>query len=137
MKWAIQIGQLIGCHYIVFWLFPIASNNAIYGQSTCKRDSNAFETYGCYDFNENFSLIIFYLLYCIYFWISSLQIRFGYSDWREPSSLTREATSMRQNLNLIYYNLPFLLELKTVLDWCFTKTSLDIFQWLELSEINN
>jgi Piezo non-specific cation channel, R-Ras-binding domain len=38
---------------------------------------------------------------------------------------------------MIFYNLPFLLELKTVLDWCFTKTSLDVFQWLELAEINN
>ena len=40
-------------------------------------------------------------------------------------------------MNLIFYNLPFLIELKTVLDWCFTKTSLDIFQWFELAEINN
>lgn len=38
---------------------------------------------------------------------------------------------------MIYYNLPFLVELKTTLDWCFTKTTLDIFQWLELAEINN
>lgn len=33
--------------------------------------------------------------------------------------------------------MPFLLELKTILDWCFQKTSLDIFQWLELAEIDS
>jgi len=66
-----------------------------------------------------------------------MQIRFGLPDWREPSSLTSTLTDLRQNLNLIYYNLPFLVELKTTLDWCFTKTTLDIFQWLELAEINN
>jgi piezo-type mechanosensitive ion channel component 1/2 len=66
-----------------------------------------------------------------------MQIRYGLPDWREPSSLTSTLTAVRQNLNLIYYNLPFLVELKTTLDWCFTKTTLDIFQWLELAEINN
>lgn len=29
------------------------------------------------------------------------------------------------------------MEFKTTLDWCLTKTTLDIFQWLELAEINN
>ena len=38
---------------------------------------------------------------------------------------------------MIFYNIPLMLEFKTILDWCFTKTSLDIFQWLELAEINN
>ncbi len=33
--------------------------------------------------------------------------------------------------------MPFLVELKTTLDWCLTKTTLDIFQWLELAEVNN
>lgn len=31
--------------------------------------------------------------------------------------------------------MPFLLELKTLLDWCFTKTSLDTSQWLQLSNV--
>jgi hypothetical protein len=131
-----QIVLLIYFHYVIFWLFPIASNEAIYGQSTCNPESNAFKDYGCFDFNQNIHLIIFYLLFCEYFRQSALQIRYGFSDWKEPSSLTRRATSLAQNLNLIYYNLPFLVELKTVLDWYFTKTSLDIFQWLELTEIN-
>jgi hypothetical protein len=38
---------------------------------------------------------------------------------------------------MIVYKLPFLMELKTVLDWVFTKTSLDVIQWLELTEINH
>lgn len=32
--------------------------------------------------------------------------------------------------------MPFLLELKTILDWCFTKTALDLDQWLQLAQIN-
>jgi hypothetical protein len=35
---------------------------------------------------------------------------------------------------LLYYNIPFMMELKTILDWCFTKTSMDMFQWLQLAQ---
>jgi hypothetical protein len=68
---------------------------------------------------------------------SALQIRYGYPDWKDPSSLTSTYGLFPWLGNMIFYSLPFLLELKTVLDWCFTKTSLDVFQWLELGEINN
>ena len=33
----------------------------------------------------------------------------------------------------IYLAIPFLLELKTISDWTFTKTALDIFQWFKLA----
>lgn len=36
LKWSMQILLLIFYHFIVFWLFPIASNEAIYGQPICK-----------------------------------------------------------------------------------------------------
>jgi hypothetical protein len=38
---------------------------------------------------------------------------------------------------LIYYNLPFLLELKTTLDWCFTKTALDLMEWWQIAQFNS
>jgi len=122
---------------VIFWLFPNASNNAIYGQPICnENDKDNYKNYGCYDFKKNYHLMIFYVIFCIYFMYSAVQIRHGYPDWKNPSSLTANDNFLSLNLNLIFYNLPFLVELKTVLDWCFTKTSLDIFQWLELSEIN-
>jgi piezo-type mechanosensitive ion channel component 1/2 len=31
-----QIILLILYHFVIFWLFPIASNEAIYGQPVCK-----------------------------------------------------------------------------------------------------
>ena len=118
-------------------MFPLASNDALYGNPTCSRDSSIFKKYGCYDFKENYYLIVFYLIFCLYFMFSALQIRQGYPDWKEPSSLTSKVDAFHMNGNLIFYSLPFMLELKTILDWCFTKTSLDIFQWLELAEINH
>lgn len=50
LKWVMQITLLLVYHYVIFWLFPIASNDAIYGQPTCKRSSAIFSTYGCFDF---------------------------------------------------------------------------------------
>jgi hypothetical protein len=68
--------------------------------------------------------------------LSALQLRYGYPDWRLPSSLTQTLAKPQFFSHLGFYNLPFLMELKTILDWCWSKTSLDLFQWLELAEIN-
>lgn len=138
LKWIIQIILLLAYHVVIFWVFPIASNDAIYGQPHCNRNAEStFKQYGCFDFKSNFHLIFFYIIFCQYFRLSALQIRYGYADWKEPSSLTSTYGVFPWLGNMIFYSLPFLLELKTVLDWCFTKTSMDVFQWLELAEINN
>lgn len=34
----------------------------------------------------------------------------------------------------IYRALPFLYELRSVIDWTFTSTSLDIFQWFKMED---
>lgn len=36
----------------------------------------------------------------------------------------------------ILRSLPFLTELKLVMDWTFVQTSLDLFQWFKLEDIN-
>lgn len=113
---------------MIFWLFPLASNDAIYGKPRCdKSNENTYRQYGCYDFKSNYSLIIFYMIFCVYFWLSALQIRDGYPDFKDPSSLTRSYGLGPYLKNMIFYNLPLMMEFKTILDWCFTKTSLDIF----------
>lgn len=68
--------------------------------------------------------------------LSALQIRYGYPDYKEPSSLTATDGLGPVLLMRVFHMLPFMQELKTILDWCFQKTSLDLFQWLELVEIN-
>jgi Piezo non-specific cation channel, R-Ras-binding domain len=137
LKWIIQIVLLFIYHFVIFWLFPLASNDAIYGQPHCNEQSTMYADYKCFDFKKNGYLIVFYIIFCRYFQLSALQIRHGYPDWKNPSSLTAKLDILHYIGNMIFYNLPFLLELKTVLDWCFTKTALDVNQWLELCEINH
>lgn len=135
-KWLAQWALLIFYHILCFWYFPLSSNIAIYGTPYCLTTSSQYSKYGCFDFRQNGYLIIFYLIFCYYFMLSALQIRHGYPDWRLPSSLTTVVARHRHIAHLIFYNLPFLVELKTILDWCWSKTSLDLMQWLELAEIN-
>lgn len=51
--------------------------------------------------------------------LSSLQIRYGYPDFKEPSSLTSKDGLGPVLLYRIFHMLPFMQELKTILDWCF------------------
>ncbi len=126
-KWLTQWVLLIIYHFLVFWFFPLVSNEAIYGTPYCDSGSSMYDKYGCYSFKQNGYVIFFYLLFCYYFMLSALQIRHGYPDWRMPSSLTQTVSKPEFFKHLGFYNLPFLMELKTVLDWCWSKTSLDVF----------
>lgn len=38
------------------------------------------------------------------------------------------------HVNLVTKAIPFLFELGSILDWTFTKTSLDLFQWMKLED---
>lgn len=40
-------------------------------------------------------------------------------------------------LFLGYYNIPFLFEMRAIIDWTFAKTSLDVYQWIKLAQIQS
>jgi hypothetical protein len=64
---------LILVHIMVFWYFPIYGNISLYETAECPFDA----PYGCRTFGENKALIVLYILYCIYFMYSALQIKYG------------------------------------------------------------
>lgn len=72
MKWVIQWVLLILYHVVVFWFFPLSSNDAIYGTPYCDTTSSQYSKYGCLSFKQNTYLIIFYLIFCYYFMLSAL-----------------------------------------------------------------
>jgi hypothetical protein len=126
VKYISLIALILVYHLVIFWIFPLVSNYAIYGQPTCDPTSVSYTEVGCFNFSSNIYLIIFYLIFCRYFTLSALQIRYGLPDFRKGSSLMAKFDLAHSLRYRVFYLLPFLLELKTVLDWCFTKTSLDI-----------
>ncbi len=83
---------------------------------------------------QNSSLIFLYILCCIYFYLTSLQIKYGFPLITKGQYFA-SSTSLYSRLAFkIYRNVPFLYELRGILDWTITKTSLDLFQWFKLED---
>lgn len=89
------------------------------------------------DFNSQPILISFYLLKMIYLYLSSMQIMHGYPAFVQGQFLTdsNEPGIPRWLVYIAYRAIPFVYELRTLLDWTITKTSLTFFEWLKLEDI--
>jgi hypothetical protein len=89
------------------------------------------------DFRSQKVLITFYLLKLIYLYLSSLQIMHGYPAFIQGQFLTdsNEPGIFRWLIYIAYRAIPFVYELRTLLDWTVTKTSLTFFEWLKLEDI--
>lgn len=44
-------------------------------------------------------------------------------------------SSINRYILLGYMNVPFLLEMKMMIDWMVTRTSLDLFQWIKVAQV--
>ena len=89
----------------------------------------------CNDFNNNIALEVFYIIYIFYFIFSGLQVKFGFYDMKRKSMLKSGSSSINGNINTIYKSIPFLYEIKLAIDWTFTSTCLDLFQWNKFESI--
>ena len=112
VHWALAIVV----HILIFWYFPIN---------------------GGYDFQENVFVQIFYILYLLQMIFASQQIRYGLPSFTKVSfPLMRHVSSVSSGLFKVYRGAPFLFEIRTILDWTFTKTSLNLFQWFKFEDIH-
>ena len=89
----------------------------------------------CNDFNTNNSLIFFYIFYLLYLIPSALQIKYGFKEMKKKSILRRNHTEFNNLLVTIFLKIPFLNEIKNILDWTLTSTSLDLSQWIQFESI--
>lgn len=85
-------------------------------------------------FFQNGSLIILYVLCCLYFYLSSLQIKYGFPLITKGQYFASSTSLYNRIAFKIYRNVPFLYELRAILDWTITKTSLDLFQWFKMED---
>ena len=74
LKLCVHYGLVLLVHILLFFVVPKDSNRAFY---------------------ENTSLIILYLLCCLYFTLNSLQIKYGYPYITKRSSLTKPTLANR------------------------------------------
>lgn len=70
---------------------------------------------------------------CVYLLLSALQIRYGLPIHKEASSvLQKHHDPIALILAQVYVAIPFAVELRCLLDFTFSKTALDIFQFWQL-----
>lgn len=128
---------IIFYHALIFWYWPLASSLTVYGKPHCDPSmTKQYEQYGCLLFHSSWSLNGLYILVCILFMFTGYQVRYGQPDFRTMSALTEDCSDLSNIFFLVYYNIPFIHEIKVIMDWSLTSTSLDMNQWLTLSNIN-
>lgn len=62
-------------------------------------------------------------------------MRIGLPEIRKGSFLMDSFNPVSGVIYRGYLAIPFIFELRTLIDWTFTTTSLDAFQWIKLAQI--
>eukprot|EP01155_Anaeramoeba_flamelloides_P031869 Anaeramoba_flamelloidesa90699_145.p1 GENE.a90699_145~~a90699_145.p1 ORF type:complete len:686 (-),score=151.54 a90699_145:41-2098(-) len=86
-------------------------------------------------FGKKSSFIFLYIIKSIYFLFSSLQIQYGYPEYTKGNLFMKKFSSTNSQFYSVYKLIPFLYELRMLLDWLCTKTSLDFFEFLKIHDI--
>ena len=87
------------------------------------------------DYQPQSALIAFSFFYFIYFFLSGLQVKYGYKKFKKINSFMVNRSSPNYYFMLIFIAIPFLYEIKCIMDWTFLRTSLQIFDWFKLFSI--
>ena len=129
-KYILHIFIVLFAHGFIFFYSPMKGNYNMNRNIYCTKDDE-----NCNDFNYNLSLLGFYIIYIIYFIFSGLQVKYGFYDMKRKSMLKTGSSSINGTINTIYKSIPFLYEIKLAIDWTFTSTCLDLFQWNKFESI--
>jgi len=114
-KFILQIFLLIMLTYFIYWHLP------------------SLQT-GYYPFAGT-ATTIFYLLFALYFTLSAFQLKHGIPGFKGKLFLMKHYTIWNSVGFKVYRAVPFFFEVKTFMDWTFTHTALDLFQWLKLEDV--
>ena len=141
-KYILQILNVFSVHIFLFFYCPMKGNFNMFNSIFCPDIDEKSEEIDyisdekeCNDFQNNNALIVLYLLYIIYLVFSGLQIKYGFYDIKRKSLLKSGKSSINGTIYKIFKQIPFLPEIKLSIDWTFTKTSLDFFQWNKFENI--
>ena len=138
-KYILHIVIVLLSHAFIFFYAPMTGNLNIYNNIYCQTDDEDIiedeEGNSCNDFVYNKALIIFYLLYLVYLFSSGLQIKYGYYDMKRKSMLKSGNSSYNGTIYNTFKAIPFIYEIKLGIDWTFTKTCLDLFQWNKFESV--
>ncbi|XP_069757353.1 piezo-type mechanosensitive ion channel component 1 isoform X2 [Narcine bancroftii] len=113
-KLIFQITLVIGIHFWMFFILPAVTERM---------------------FNQNTVAQLWYFVKCIYFALSAYQIRCGYPTRILGNFLTKKYNHMNLFLFQGFRLVPFLVELRAVMDWVCTDTTLSLSSWMCVEDI--
>lgn len=109
-----QFILIVGLHIWMFFVLP----------STTERS-----------FNATRPPVLYYMIKCFYLLFSAYQIRCGYPARILGNFLTKGFSMLNFAGFKIFINIPFLMELRTLMDWVWTDTSMTLMDWLKMEDI--
>ncbi|CAH1780572.1 unnamed protein product [Owenia fusiformis] len=86
-------------------------------------------------FTDNVPAQLWYFTKCVYLGLSSYQIRSGYPTRILGNFLTKSYGYINLILFKGFLLIPFLLELRALMDWMWTDTTLALTSWLQMEDI--
>lgn len=78
---------------------------------------------------------LYYIVKCFYLLLSAYQIRCGYPTRILGNFLCKGYNYVNMFLFKAFLAVPFLFELRTVMDWMWTDTSMTVFDWIKMEDI--
>ncbi|XP_076272842.1 piezo-type mechanosensitive ion channel component-like isoform X2 [Rhynchophorus ferrugineus] len=88
-------------------------------------------------FNRTPPVQVFYVLKCLYFLFSAYQIRNGYPLLTSFHCLWSGYTLFHRFAFKMYILIPYLFEMRSLLDWTCTDSCLGVSQWFKMEDITN
>ncbi|XP_013388062.1 piezo-type mechanosensitive ion channel component 2 isoform X1 [Lingula anatina] len=113
-KFAFQIILVLVLHIWVFFALPAITERK---------------------FVDNVPANLWYFVKCVYFGLSAYQIRCGYPTRILGNFLTKSYNYLNLFLFKGFLAIPFLLELRALMDWIWTDTTLALGSWLQMEDI--
>ncbi|TNN60308.1 Piezo-type mechanosensitive ion channel component 2 [Liparis tanakae] len=113
-KCVFQVTLVFGIHFWMFFILPGVTERR---------------------FNRNSIAQLWYFVKCIYFGLSAYQIKCGYPNQILGNFLTKNFNYLNLFLFQGFRMVPFLTELRAVMDWVWTDTTLSLSSWICVEDI--
>ncbi|XP_038577867.1 piezo-type mechanosensitive ion channel component 2 [Micropterus salmoides] len=113
-KCVFQVVLVFGIHFWMFFILPGVTERR---------------------FNRNPIAQLWYFVKCIYFGLSAYQIKCGYPNRILGNFLTKNYNYLNLFLFQGFRMVPFLTELRAVMDWVWTNTTLSLSSWICVEDI--
>mmetsp|Transcript_10287 Transcript_10287/g.15683 ORF Transcript_10287/g.15683 Transcript_10287/m.15683 type:complete len:179 (+) Transcript_10287:801-1337(+) len=118
---------LIVSHIFLFFYLPIKGNLDHLDLPYCDFEERDKQQTTCNNIDQVGALMAFYVLTCCYLAVGSLQIKKGLPGEQAAHFMMQRYNLPSKYLFQVFYYVPFIFELRAIVDWTFSSTALDVY----------